>query len=567
MTDHYHIGSLGDQMPTITVEQEILSNLVAACGQQHQIETLENELPLIGCDIDSCDENTLEVEIFPDRPDMLSAETLAHTMIPFLHKAEPNPELDVVTGTIKMAVEDKISEIRPVILAAVVRSVNIDESAIKRLMDHQEKLHFSLGRRRKRASIGVHDLAKISPPFTVKAVDRSHSFTPLASSKEMTIDEILAEHAKGQEYAHLLEGMELVPVIVDSEDNVLSFPPIINGDHTTVTNQTKDVLIDVTGWDQRSCEVSLLLICLQLQHMGGQVEAVEIQTAGAPTWSIDGSPIQHKIQREEVESLLGRKFTDEQILEAVRRMGGLCSVDGETITMTLPRWRYDILHPVDLIEEIAIGHGYDGLGEDFARTSLSGTPREDGQLRRRINSVMQGMGLMQIQSLTLSSEEDQFEKMRWQENGNITRIANPITTEHTILRQNILPGLLRLLSANRHHDLPQAIYELGTVVIDHANHTRLAFAVAQRDGGFATLRGKIQVLMRDLGCKEWSLRSMSEGPWLGGRGAEILIGQTVIGQCGEIDPHVGESFELKVPITAAEISVSALKRVLVDPVH
>ncbi len=554
-------------MPTITVQQDVLSTLVAACGHQHQIETLENELPLIGCDIDSCDEDTLEVEIFPDRPDMLSAETLAHTMIPFLHKANPNPKLEVQQGTIKMVVESEIAEIRPVILAAVVRSVNIDDSAIKRLMDHQEKLHFSLGRRRRRASIGVHDLSKISPPFTVKAVERSHSFTPLASSKDMTIDEILTEHTKGQEYAHLLDGMDLVPVIVDCEDKVLSFPPIINGDHTTVTNQTTDVLVDVTGWDQRSCEVSLLLICLQLQHMGGQVESVEIQTAGSESWNLDGSPINHTIQQGDVESLLGREFTESQIVEAIRRMGGLCTVTDGEVSITLPRWRYDILHPVDLIEEIAIGHGYDDLGEDFAKTSLSGTARADGQLRRRINSVMQGMGLMQIQSLTLSSEDDQFHKMRWQADGAITRIANPITTEHTILRQNISPGLLRLLSANRHHDLPQAIYELGTVVIDHVNHTKLAFAVAQREGGFATIRGKIQVLMRDLGCKEWSLRSIAKGPWLEGRGAEILVGQNVIGQCGEIDPHVGESFELKVPLTAAEISVSALTKVLKDPVH
>jgi len=554
-------------MPTISVEQALLSTLAAASGNQHQIETLENELPLIGCDIDYCDEQTLEVEIFPDRADMLSAETLAHAMIPFLHQAEPNPELDVIPGTITMVVEREIANIRPVILAAVIRSVNIDESAIKRLMDHQEKLHFSLGRKRRRASIGVHDLARISPPFTVKAVNRTHSFIPLASSQEMTIDAILNEHAKGQEYAHLLEGMDLVPIIVDSRGKVLSFPPIINGDHTTVSKQTTDILIDVTGWDQRSCEVSLLLICLQLQYMGGQVESVEVQTADSPSWSLDGSPIHHTIHREAVQSLLGKEFTDSQIVDAVRRMGGLCSIDDDEITMIMPRWRYDILHPVDLIEDIAIGHGYDDLGEDFAKTSLSGTPRTDAHLRRRMNSVMQGMGLMQIQSLTLSNEDDQFKKMRWQATGDITQIANPITTEHTILRQNILPGLLRLLSANRHHDLPQAIYELGTVVINHSNQARLALVVAERDGGFATLRGRIQILMRDLGCGDWSLRSISDGPWLEGRGAEILIGQTVVGQCGEIDPSVGQSFELKVPLTAAEISVSTLNDVLKDPVH
>jgi phenylalanyl-tRNA synthetase beta chain len=66
----------------------------------------------IGCDIDSCNENTLEVEIFPDRPDMLSAETLAHTMIPFLHQAEPKPELDVTPGSISMIVESEIGKMR-----------------------------------------------------------------------------------------------------------------------------------------------------------------------------------------------------------------------------------------------------------------------------------------------------------------------------------------------------------------------------------------------------------------------------------------------------------------------
>ena len=92
-------------------------------------------------------------------------------------------------------------------------------------------------------------------------------------------------------------------------------------------------------------------------------------------------------------------------------------------------------------------------------------------------------------------------------------MTNPITIEHTILRQNILPGLLRLLAANRHHDLPQGVYELGSVVIDHKNRDRFAFLVAENSGGFAALRGRIQALMRDLGCSDWSLESTNKGPW------------------------------------------------------
>lgn len=157
--------------------------------------------------------------------------------------------------------------------------------------------------------------------------------------------------------------------------------------------------------------------------------------------------------------------------------------------------------------------------------------------------------------------------MRWKKDGAITRMTNPITTEHTILRQNILPGLLRLLAANRHHDLPQGVYELGTVVIDHTNRDRFAFLVAENSGGFASLRGRIQALMRDLGCQDWTLEVLEGGPWLEGRSASIIVNGITVGECGELDPHVSESFDLNVPMSGAQIDVQLLASVMQDPVH
>ena len=145
-------------------------------------------------------------------------------------------------------------------------------------------------------------------------------------------------------------------------------------------------------------------------------------------------------------------------------------------------------------------------------------------------------------------------------------MTNPITIEHTILRQNILPGLLRLLAANRHHELPQGVYELGSVVINHKNRDKFAFLVAENSGGFASLRGRIQSLMRDLGCTDWTLEPIENGPWLAGRAANIVIKGTVVGECGEIDPNVSEIFELNVPMSGAQIDVSIMSSVLSDPV-
>ena len=555
-------------MPTISVDQTLLKKLVEGKGRKHNIEDLAFRLPLMGTDIDTCNEEVLDIEIFPDRPDLLSPETLFHGMMPFLHDSPPNPRLLVHPGTISMKVSPDLAKIRPVILGAVVRGVKVDEDVIKRLMDHQEKLHFALGRGRKRASIGVHDLATISPPFRVEAVSRSHSFIPLAMESEMTIDEILHEHPKGVDYAHLLQGMEKVPIILDSNDAVLSFPPIINGDHTTVTTKTRDLFIDVTGLDIRACESALMLVCLQLSILGGKIESVRVTTCEGKEWSLEGAPIEHKVERSLVEGILGNTFTDDEIDLAIRRMGGTYNGDSSgVLSISMPRWRFDILHPIDLVEEVAIGHGYDDLANDVPKAPLTAIPRKDGQLRRRIREALQGLGLVQIQSLTLSNDDDQFTSIRWRPDGEVTRMTNPITIEHTILRQNILPGLLRLLAANRHHDLPQGVYELGSVVIDHKNRDRFAFLVAENSGGFAALRGRIQALMRDLGCSDWSLESTNKGPWLIGRAAKIVVKGTVVVECGEIDPHVSETFELNVPMSGAQFDVNALASVIEDPVH
>ena len=582
-------------MPTISVEQELLRQLLKKHGIEHDIEQMDDRLPLLGTDIDACNEQLLEIEIFPDRPDLLSGETLARAIRPFLHGTQSEPALDVVKGALTMSVEPELEHIRPVIMGAVVRGLDIggdseDKDAfIKGLMEHQEKLHFALGRGRRRASIGVHDLSTLSPPFSVKAVSGDACFVPLGMEHEMTLHEILSSHPKGIDFAHLLEGMDTFPIITDRQGKILSFPPIINGNHTTVTHSTQDFFIEVTGWDRRACESSLLLVALQLAERGGTIESVEVTGCDGTTEHLPkAEPIEHQVTQRLLDELLGRALTDEEIAIGINRMGGRflgrknatnCTanpanrmadvVEGDVVlTFAMPRWRFDILHPIDLVEDVAIGHGYEDLGNDVPRAPLTAIPRDDSHMRRRIRESLQGLGLMQIQSLTLSNDVDQFEAMRWPEMGEVTRITNPITIEHTLLRQYLLPGLFRLMASNRHHDLPQAVYELGTVVRNHANGDRFAFLVAEQGGGFAAVRGRIQALMRDLGEADYTIEPLSGtmGPWLAGRSAKVIIKGEHVGCFGEMDPSVSAHYELRVPLSGAEFDIQALQSVLEDPV-
>ena len=581
-------------MPTISVDQKLLASLLSRHGCQHDIADVDHRLPLLGTDIDRCDEEVLDIEIFPNRPDLLSAETLSLAMRGFLHNQPTLANESLESSGITLSVEPELATIRPVILGAVVRGLDmVDDDEmddfIKQLMDHQEKLHFALGRGRRRASIGVHDLTTLKPPFTVKAVERSHSFIPLAMEHAMTIDEILASHPKGVDYAHLLDGMEKVPIIEDAEGAVLSFPPIINGVHTTVQSSTRDLFIDVTGWDRRACESCLMLVALQAKERGGTLQTIQIidyqgEQEVLPNWT----PVHHRVPARLITTILGRELSDDELSNAMLRMGGTytgrspatsdeispsksmqyASEGEDMFGFDMPRWRFDLLHPVDIVEDIAIGHGYEDLGNDVPKAPMNAIPRPDDNLRRRIRTSMQGMGFMQIQSLTLSNDEDQFNRMRWKPFNEITRITNPITLEHTMMRHFLLPGLLRLLATNRHHDLPQSVYELGTVVRDHKNMDRLAFLTAERIGGFASIRGRIQAFLRDIGAENVVIEPLpdNEGPWLAGRSAKILLDGEWVGCFGEIDPSISQIFELLVPLNGAEFDVEALKFSIKDPV-
>ena len=581
-------------MPTISIDQKLLASLLSKHGCEHDIADVEHRLPLLGTDIDRCDEEVLDIEIFPNRPDLLSAETLSVAMRAFLHNQRIHSEEVLNPSGIAITVDSEISKIRPIILGAVVRGLNMADdqemdSFIKQLMEHQEKLHFALGRGRRRASIGVHDLSTLHPPFKVRAVDRNHKFTPLAMDEEISIEEILSNHPKGVEFAHLLQGMERVPIIEDSNGAVLSFPPIINGNHTTVQPKTRDLFIDVTGWDRRACESCLMLVALQAKERGGEIQTIQLTDCDGneeilPNWA----PVHHRVPERLIPTILGRELNENELTNAMTRMGGMytgrnpatkeeTSTNGtmqfakpgeDMLCFEMPRWRFDLLHPVDLVEELAIGHGYEDLGIDVPKAPMNALPRPDDHLRRRIRTSMQGMGFMQIQSLTLSNDEDQFSRMRWKPFNAITRITNPITQEHTMMRHFLLPGLLRLLSSNRHHDLPQSVYELGTVVRDHVNSDRLAFVTAERVGGFAAIRGRIQAFLRDLGAENIVVEALpdNEGPWLAGRAARVLLNGEWVGCFGEIDPAISQTFELLVPLNGAEFDVEALKSTITDPV-
>ena len=583
-------------MPTLNLQHSLLEYIQNLNGSEHSPESWSEWLPAIGCPVEGSDEEVLEVEVFPDRPDLLSHETMARAGRAFLQGEIQDQSIQTSDSGMVLDVDSSLKSVRPVIMAAIVRCVNNGETTegrdefIQSLMDHQEKLHLSLGRRRRFSSIGVHDLSTLSPPFRVITVPGSHSFVPLAMDEKMTIDAILTEYPKCVEYAHLMEELEVYPVIIDSNDDILSFPPIINGDHTTVTDSTTDFFIDVTGWDERAVEACLLLVCLSLAERGGTIEQVQVNGCdGQVRLTPNMEAKEHRVSDRLINRVLGLTLDSEEISSAIQRMGGTLmtsravtdgvnkaerwadlEVGEREHVIAMPRWRFDIMHPVDIVEDIAIGYGYKNMPNILSSVHLDAIPLPSAHLHRRVRESLRSLNLQATQSLTLSNDRVQFDNTRWYRLAETTELANPITIDHTMMRQRILPSLLQLLAANRHHELPQRVYELGTVVLDSHNATRAAWACAEVGGGFSAAKGFAQALLRDIGADldnvVWEATESDEGPWLAGRGAKVLISGEEVGQIGELDPVIASEFGLRVPIQAGDFDIDALGSLIPDPV-
>ena len=236
-------------MPVVTFAYDDLTSLL---GRKVSVETLLDRVPQVGADVHSYDEGSkeLSIEFFPDRPDLYSVEGAARALRTFFGFESGLTTYEVGASDVVLTLDESIRTVRPYMVAGVIEDITVTDELIRSLMELQEKLHLTMGRKRSKVSIGIHDLDKVTPPFTFKAVDpESVSFVPLAKEESMNLREILQRHEKGVNYAFILEGKDRYPLLVDSRGEVLSFPPIINGTLTTVTTETRNVFIDVTGTD------------------------------------------------------------------------------------------------------------------------------------------------------------------------------------------------------------------------------------------------------------------------------------------------------------------------------
>ncbi len=557
-------------MPTLELKIERLEKLV---GKKLSLNDLEYDLQWISLDLEDIneEEQKIKVEYNPNRPDFSSPEGIARALQGYYDLKLGIPNFEILAGKIKMSVESTVKEVRPYIVCGVIRNIDLDEDEVATLMNIQEHLHWAVGRDRKKVAIGVHDLDKITPPYRYLAVKPdSINFIPLqGDGQPMDLNEILKYHEKGIKYAHILEGNDLYPILLDNKDEVISFPPIINGILTTVTDDTKNLFLELTGTDFKAVNLALNILSTTLSDMGAKIESVKVNYENEKeiiTPNLEAKKWEVSINY--VNDYIGLNLSPTEMIKCFEkvRMNAKKSNKKDNLDIWVPAFRGDIMHPVDFTEECAIGYGYFNLPKRI-REGCIGEYHPIQKFANKIRTIMIGAGYIEVLNFILTNKTRQYGYMNQEEDEiKILKIANPVSEEYNTTRTTLLPKLMETLLFNRSEEKPIRIFEVGDVISLSSNEEtgakrelHLAVSSYHENADYTEIKSTLDFIMNTLGYHNDSeIKPNENSSYLIGRCGDIYLKGIKIGEIGEIHPEVLINFKLEFPVSALELNLQML---------
>ncbi len=518
-------------------------------------------------------QRVVRLDLLAARPDLFDVGGLARALRGTLGIVEGLPKYETSPSGLTLTVDPSVRQpdsYRPYITCAVMSLPSVDEAALIAIMKLQENLHWGVGRDRKLASIGVYDLDTVQGDIEYRTLHpENEPFVPLGMpGVQMTGRQILEDHPKGTAYAHLLENHSRYPVLIDSAGQVLSMPPIINSEETRLKLGTRRVFIDVTGISRAAVLKALNTLVCSLLEIGGSVETVRIvEPDGSLRDTPDLTPGRADVDLEEARRWLGLPLDASSLTESMRRMRfDVDSVDDSTtrFKVTYPAYRTDIRHMVDLFEDVAIGFGYSNIEPRLVPSMTVGAPRMEEVLSERARMVLLGLGFTEVMSLPLSTEENQFERLRLEIPEAYPQVSNPKLKAYRVVRGHLLSGLMEALRENRRRPMPLRLFEIDNIVeLDPDGETgtreerRVAFVETGREAGYAAARSALDALLREFGVDPEYRRS-DHPSFVPGRVASVSGAGSIEGIIGEVHPEVLANFGLSHPAALVELVLAEI---------
>ena len=540
-------------MPVIELSYSRLQKLIGKVSKKQ----ISDSLPFLGLDIESEDKDLVRIEYSPNRPDYSTDFGISLGLQGLLGIKTGAIKLNIKTSKkYLISVKPEVSKIRPFVTGIIAKNGKIDDKTIKQFMTMQEDLHFGIGRKRKKSSIGIHDLDKISFPLVYTTTNRNHKFTPLNSENTQSISEIIQDTDVGKDYGPILGNSSKVPIILDSNQQTVSFPPIINAAITTVTTKTKNLFVEVTGINKDDAEDMLSVVATILQKAGFALETVQISGAKNSTPKL----VQKKIPVSPmlINQMLGLNLNTSKIISSLKKSRLDASVKGKNIICTIPAYRFDIFGPMDLVEETALGYGIQNLEPILSASQTLGQINPISSQLKSLSQTMIGLGYLEALNSSLTSKRVLYD-MTNRNTSKMISVLDSKSLEHTILRDTILPGLLENLSKNIHESYPQKMFETGTIFsIGDPISEEVSFSSisAHKDANFTEIKSILQSALKTGFGIKIETKTTTHPTFEDGHCATVILNGKSIGVIGKINSKIIENYKIRVPVVCFEISLS-----------
>ena len=548
-------------MPTINIDRNAFERLV---GKKLPTEKLKDRISYLGTDLEDVNEKDILVEIFPNRPDMLSVQGLARAFSSFIGHKTGLRDYKVHRSNEKMIIEKSVANVRPYTACAIVKDMNFDNEKIKEVIDIQEKLHITYGRNRKKVAIGIYPFEKIKTPIRFMAKKPEEIiFQPLEFPKKINALQILKQHPAGHDYGHLLEGKEKFPVFIDANNEVLSVPPIINSHKIgKISEKTRDVFIECSGFDFEIMKKCLNMIVCALAEMGGKIHSMELTYGNRKYITPDLSPESIKVDMPYINKLLGLSLKDNEIKKLLERMG----YGYKNKKAFVPAYRADIIHQADLAEDISIAYGFENFKALIPQVATVAAENKFEIFKNKISNILIGLDFVEASTYDLTNKE--FQCKRMDIDLQLIELANSISSDYNVLRSWIIPSLMEILSNNKHHEYPQKIFTIGTIFKKNdkfetniEENQRLAVAIASEKTDYTAIRQVLDYLFRCMGLK-YEIIEAEHNSFIEGRVGRALISGKKVAYIGEINPRIITNWQLEIPVTTFELNLTELYRII-----
>ena len=542
-------------MPTITLHRQTFEKLV---GKKLTTEQLKEKIPMIGTALEGITDKEIVVEVFPNRPDMLSEQGFARAFRSFLGVKTGLALYTVKRSGCKVIVDSV--PMRPFTACAIVKNLKFDDERIREVMQIQEKLATTHGRNRKKSEYGVYPLDRVKFPITYKALDPNNvSFQPLGFDKPIKASLIADQHPKGKEYKHITTGWKKYPFFVDADENIMAMIPFTNSQDTgRITEKTRDVFVECDGTDLKNVTVALHIIVAMLADMGGDVYSVDVVYSGKPMTMPDFTPRKMKLEFDYVNKRLGTDLSEKDVKKCLAQMG----YDLKGNDVLVPVYRADILHQSDFVEDVAIAYGYDNITPTVP--SVATIAQEDPlqRFKAKLIELFIGLQFQEVTSYHLMAHTE-LSSMMMKPAREVVHLKNALV-DYGCMRNSIVPSLLKILAQNQHNDYPQNVVEFGRTFHHDKNamygireDNTLAFACSGENVDFTTVRRVIDTLLKSLRV-EGMVKEVMDASLIPGRAAELYVGKKKIAVLGEVHPAVLEQWNIAMPVAVAEIDVGGL---------